>query len=275
MRSKEWPWGFPWLEAKALQKCEEANRFIKLMFELCRTASQAGSPYLLEHPEDLGAADDGSIPASIFALQDMFSFAQDTRATTIAFHQCGFLAPSAKATRIVTTLPLLPAPGVTFHRSWPSFNSSGHYKGPLPRRCGHRHKPILGRDTQTGIFRTAAAASYPDKMCLWLALMIVSFCQSSSKVGEVDKSVPALPERVPTSSSTLPSPAQHSLVPGSSVPSMVPGSSVPTKGAGPSRSLPGSSVPTETSLLRLGWNISQRLSSPSIPAHGTAVEEQT
>ena len=103
-----------------------------------------------------------------------------------------------------------------------------------------------------GIFRTAASASHPDKMCLWIALMIVSFCQSRSKVGEVDKSVPALPERVTTSSSTLPSPAQHALVPGSCVPTMVPGSSVPIKGAGPSRSLPGSSVPTETSLLQLG-----------------------
>ena len=112
---------------------------------------------------------------------------------------------------------------------------------------------MQGRDTHTGIFRTAAAASYPDKKrCLWLALMIVSFCPSSSKVGEVDKSVPALPERVPTSSSTLPSPAQHALVPGSSVPTMVPGSSVPTRGAGPPWSLPGSRVPTETSLLRLG-----------------------
>ena len=117
MRNKEWPWGFPWLEGKSLQKCEEANRFIKLTFELCQTAWLTGSPFLLEHPEDLGAADDGSIPASIFALPDMFSFVSDTKAITVAFHQCGFQAPSAKATRIVTTLPLLPATGVTFHRS--------------------------------------------------------------------------------------------------------------------------------------------------------------
>jgi hypothetical protein len=25
------------------------------------------------------------------------------------------------------------------YRSWPSFKSSGHYEGPLPQRCGHRH----------------------------------------------------------------------------------------------------------------------------------------
>ena len=105
VHSKRDPLGFPWLQGSQLKEVMQANKFVDLTFNSCRQAHQAKAGFLIEHPEDLGAAADG-----IWALQKMFSLAADTKAVTAAFFQCPFGAVSAKPTRVVTTLPIKSVP---------------------------------------------------------------------------------------------------------------------------------------------------------------------
>ena len=180
IRSKEFPFGFPWLSGSYLASAQQANRFIEQTFEICRAGHSVQAAFLIEHPEDLGRTIDGSSPASIFALQDMLDLCTETKANTVCFHQCPWGAPSSKPTRVVSTLDLVdPSNGNKLFQGLPSFDRSGYYKGPLPRQCGHRrHVPLIRLENSSSAanFRTAAAAAYPAGMCKWIADMIVRFC---------------------------------------------------------------------------------------------------
>lgn len=179
VRSKRYPKGFPWLSGRLLRETVQANKFVELTFSSCRRAHKANAAFLIEHPDDLGAAADGDMPASIFALQEMFDLVADTGAETASFFQCPFGANSAKPTRIVTTLPIrkvtLKLPKKLYF-GWGVFCKRGFYTGPMPRNCGHKHRRLLGKPSAGEPFRTAAAAAYPAAMCLWLALLVVHFC---------------------------------------------------------------------------------------------------
>ena len=111
LRSKRYPKGFPWLQGRHLQAVQQANLFVQMTWDTCRRAFKSQTGYLVEHPEDLGAAADGDLPASIWAEQECWDLAQETKAETAAFFQCPFGAKSSKPTRVLTTFPLLqPAP---------------------------------------------------------------------------------------------------------------------------------------------------------------------
>ena len=192
LRSKRYPKGYPWLEGRQLATVQQANAFVSMTWDTCRRAHLAKAAFLVEHPEDLGATKDGELPASIWSEQDCWTVAEETMAETAAFFQCPFGANTSKPTRILTTLPLLAPdyPALTFN-SWPIFSKQGGYRGPLPKRCGHRHKGLLGKQDPSGPFLTSAAAAYPPAMCKWIATMIVAFCKQP-KVGEEqlpDKSI--------------------------------------------------------------------------------------
>ena len=176
LRSKGWPWGFPWLEGHNLEACQLGNKFVIMTYEAADLAFELDMGFLIEHPEDLGSTPAGDLPGSIWAMTETFELAKRTGATTASFYQCPFEAETSKPTRFLTTLPLTDPPELKLARGWPRFSAHGAYLGPLPRRCGHRHKPLLGRDQKTGAFVTSAAAAYPARMCFWIATLIVNFC---------------------------------------------------------------------------------------------------
>jgi hypothetical protein len=195
LRSKEWPWGFPWLAQKHLADCELGNTFLRKTYEACRIAHAADCAYLVEHPEDLGCTRSGDHPASIWAMQDTFDLQKDTSAATAGLFQCAFGAETSKPTRLLSTL------GMKHHalsHGWPTFGPHGAYRGPLPLHCGHMHTPLLGRSNR--VFVTAAAAAYPGDMCLWIANMVLEFCRQRPllKRGEIEIETPRLQAPVHT-----------------------------------------------------------------------------
>ena len=54
LRSKRFPWGFPWLSRRNKEACELGNLLVRLTLECCALAHKSGCAYLIEHPEDLG-----------------------------------------------------------------------------------------------------------------------------------------------------------------------------------------------------------------------------
>ena len=170
LRSVDWPKGFPWLSEKHYQDVESSNYFITQSVQASYLAHSAGNPYLWEHPEDLGKAADDLIPATIWQWPEILDLLSATSAQCFAFYQCQFEAPYPKPTRVLTTLPFFqhrqpPYSGL------PSFSKVGAYLGPLPPQCSHggNHEPLIGKDENTGAWKTAPAASYPPAMCKWLA----------------------------------------------------------------------------------------------------------
>ena len=185
LRTKQWPWGFPWLEGRSLAACQLGNEFLRKTLQALRLAKSLQMGALCEHPEDLGATSDGSLPGSIWAMEETFSLVAELGAETAALFQCWFLAATSKATRLLALgIKLTDPEGHKLARGWPQFNDKGEYRGPLPRRCGHSfHRPLIGHDASGG-WRTTAAAAYPPAMCRWLAMMIVSFC-INLKMGQI------------------------------------------------------------------------------------------
>ena len=175
LRSKQWPWGFPWLEGQNLLDCELGNRFIRLSYEVIQLAADLQMGSFMEHPEDLGLTSSGDLPGSVWAVEATFQLAERVGAKTAAFFQCPFGAETSKPTRILTTLPLIDPTQLVLSRGWPRFAPKGKYMGPLPDTCGHRHKPLIGRG-HSGKFRTSSSASYPPQMCKWIAHLVLAFC---------------------------------------------------------------------------------------------------
>ena len=175
LRTKAWPWGFPWLEGVNLAACELGNEFIRLTFEALQLASNLSMGSITEHPEDLGATNSGELPGSLWAMEETFALAKSISASTVCFFQCPFGAASSKPTRLLSTIPLSNPDELTLAKGWPRFAKSGRYLGPLPARCGHKHQPLIGRSS-SGSFRTSASAAYPASMCKWLAREIVIYC---------------------------------------------------------------------------------------------------
>jgi hypothetical protein len=149
-----------------------------------RSAYTAGSLFLGEHPEDLGKSSTGEVPASIWADEEVRSL---PGVQTGAIFQCPFGAKTSKPTRLVANMDfqqpnwyddkddgwpsLLGDEGADdsfFYSGWQILDSKFRYIGPLPAICGHKHRPLQGKDAD-GNFLTAAAAAYPPSMCRWLA----------------------------------------------------------------------------------------------------------
>ena len=156
---------------------------------------QVGNGFLIEHPEDLGVAEDGSRPSAIWQWPEMLELIACHSALTFAVFQCQYGADTSKPTRFVTNLSSfqkLPPP----YAKLPWFSREGYYKGPLPRRCPHpgAHGPLTGKDSVTRAWRTSPSAAYPGELCRFLAQHIVDSLRSA--------------EGAP-SSSTMPGPAMQ------------------------------------------------------------------
>lgn len=180
VRSRLYPYGYPWLFGVMKKKVEQANRFIEIMIEGFKEAAKAKAAYLGEHPEDLGVAASGELPATIWALPEVIAL---PNVTTGALFQCPFGASTSKPTRLVSNFKLREpnklhgqhksSTAKVFYAGWPKLDSRGCYKGPLPRKCEHKFHPKLQGQKDNGEFRTSGAAAYPPDMCAWLARNLV------------------------------------------------------------------------------------------------------
>ena len=169
LRSSVWPRGFPWLTPAKAAAVEDANFMIDSSVKASTLAAEAGNSFLWEHPENLGVAADGVIPASIWDLPELLDLLSKFHAISFALFQCQYGAPSSKPTRFLTNLDSLvrqPPP----YAKLPCLDASGRYLGPLPKACPHgSHESLIGRDPATGKWRTAPSASYPPDLCKLLA----------------------------------------------------------------------------------------------------------
>ena len=169
VRSREHPWGFPWLEGHAAAKCAAGSDFVRKTWEVCSAAHKAGCFFLVEHPEDLGITPSGGQPASIWQLEGTLELAHTSGAFTAALHQCSFGTDFPKPTRFLSNLRAILRLSCT---GWPQFDAQGNYSGPLPRRCGHNHRTkIIGRSSSGG-FASSPSAAYPPQLCDWIAQAI-------------------------------------------------------------------------------------------------------
>ena len=173
LRSRLYPWGFPWLQGTKRNKCVAANTLIDRSIEAITAASRssAHTRFWMEHPEDLGITHNGGSPASVWQLEDLQLLAQELSASTVAFFQCQFEGVDyAKPTRTLSSLYEHHKFG---RQGWPSFEASGRYAGPLPRFCGHRHStPMIGRSADGASFNITSTATYPANMCAAIARLV-------------------------------------------------------------------------------------------------------
>ncbi|CAE7293449.1 FCPC [Symbiodinium sp. CCMP2592] len=164
---------------------EQANYFLDQTVTACQLAWQ----YVLEHPEDLGATPDHELPASIWQLPALRELQVSTQAITFAFFQCSFEAPTSKPTRLLTNLRAFVEQPSPF-ASWPRFDSSDRYVGPLPPRCPHgKHDKVLaGREGSR--WATESSAAYPPLLCEWLAHAVLASASQGGLGSAPHSSVP-------------------------------------------------------------------------------------
>ena len=178
LRSKEYPRGLPNLGKKLVRKVKLADKLINTTIRLAQASAKARIPYIIEHPENLGATPRGT-PASIWDLREIEELAKCTGAHTAAIYQCQDPTPgsdlpvasSPKPTRLMGTASILQE--LRF-QGWPQIHEDGTYQGPLPKYCGHAHKSkLIGLKADKAGFKTEAAAAYPPALCNWLARALI------------------------------------------------------------------------------------------------------
>ena len=155
LRDERWPEGYPWLRGKPLKQADAGTRAVRQALDLVRAASMLHIPWLWEHPEHLGTTA-GGMPASVWTWPELRKFFDQVQAGTVALVQCSFGASSRKPTRLTGTWHGL---GTLGNPGWPLLDRDGHYRGPLPRRCGHRHSTALD------------SSALPPALCRALAML--------------------------------------------------------------------------------------------------------
>ena len=183
IRSRQYPYGFPWASSANKQLLGLHNFFIFQCRRMAMTAFKTGKIFLWEHPEDLGkVADTADSPGSIWQWEEMTTLLKETDAVTWAVYQCHFSGDTPKPTRFMgnigTTMP---------NAGWPTFDAAGFYTGPLPASCGHKFhvRKLIGKSQ--GVWNTSPAAAYPSKLCKYLAQLLLSrFVGESTALDKVD-----------------------------------------------------------------------------------------
>eukprot|EP00435_Cladocopium_sp_Y103_P020454 s3417_g5.t1 len=157
VRSREYPFGFPWLTGELREKAELGTLLVMRCIETLEVAPTT-TVCVWEHPEDLGRARNGT-PAGVWQLPELRKVARRRNMETIVFHQCMYGADYPKPTRLLGDAYGLLQLG--FAR-WPVLNKDLYYMGPLPRHCGHDHPPLSGTSDNGG-FKTQPTAAYPAR----------------------------------------------------------------------------------------------------------------
>ena len=127
---------------------------------------------ILEHPEDLGKTET-HCPGSIWQFPGVIGLLRAEGTMTGALRQCDFGMPYHKPTRLLCRLPGLEA---FVAKGLPEHDAEGRYSGPLPPADG---KPERLIGTNGDEFKTAATASWPERLCDSLAALVASAVVSS------------------------------------------------------------------------------------------------
>ena len=100
IRSRQFPYGFPWLKGDLKEKAEIGSKLVLRCVEVLEIAP-VDTICVWEHPEDLGRSRNGT-PASVWQLEEVRKAATKRRMETIVFHQCTYGADYAKPTRLLS-----------------------------------------------------------------------------------------------------------------------------------------------------------------------------
>ena len=173
LRTAVWPRGFPWLSQHHRHLVDEANMFVDRCIETCIICNNFNGKFILEHPEDLGVVQ-GERPGTIWQWDSVQELVPLTGAVTFAIQQCKFGAQTPKPTRFLTTFDIRDK---RCFLGWPKFGTDGHYLGPLPKQCGHKHSHKLIGKTQER-WNTSPSAAYPPGLCEFLASLILDAAAS-------------------------------------------------------------------------------------------------
>eukprot|EP00435_Cladocopium_sp_Y103_P022226 s207_g5.t1 len=182
IRSRTYPWGFPWLSKQHLHEASLGNDLVIFMVDVYKAAeicvAKGRLPFVFlfsEHPEDLGRVyreeDNAALdPAAIWQLDMVRNLLKLTGLNlfTLAFHQCCFQAGYRKPTRIISNLEDLRSWG---HEGWPQFGPEWNYLGPV-QECKCRPQQTLARRQHDEGFRTTGTSAYPPLMDKSLAQAI-------------------------------------------------------------------------------------------------------
>eukprot|EP00438_Fugacium_kawagutii_P021415 Skav230573 [mRNA] locus=scaffold971:152920:156087:- [translate_table: standard] len=198
LRSKDYPWGFPWLSKRLARDADLGSTLVKFslqvwgILKLC-PQSWDGLPVFMfgEHPEDLGLVvreEDGLHfqPASIWQLPQLRALVDDVDypLMTVAINQCCWGAGWRKPTRLLTSSEEVASWGP---QGWPVFDKMGRYEGPLQRDCTCQlSKSLVKRSNDEG-FQTTGTDAYPAALDQAIAEAAVRHVEShllaSSKEG--------------------------------------------------------------------------------------------
>ena len=210
LRTAEFPRGFPWLKDKFYLQVQNANFLVDNTLRLAAAAAQVGNAFFIEHPEDLGVAEDGTRPSSIWQWPEMLELIACQNSLSFAVFQCEYGADTSRPTRFVTNLSSFQKHAPPYAKL-PWFSPEGRYRGPLPRHCPHpgAHGWLIGKDATTRAWRTSPSAAYPGKLCLFLAQHVVDSLRSAEGApsSSTMRSGPASQGRPATFKPSLGSPA--------------------------------------------------------------------
>ena len=185
IRSRQYPWGSPWLSKRHRKDADLGNTLIKFTLQVLTVLrehpfSQQGHRVLVfgERPEDLGVIwreeDQTQMdPASTWQLPELRALVTSCplRLFTVVFHQCCWGAPYRKPTRLITNLSHLQSWGPT---EWPIFATDGAYAGPTIANCTCQPTVTLARQKGDTSFRTTATSIYPEAMDRAIAKAILA-----------------------------------------------------------------------------------------------------
>ena len=183
VRSLQYPFGFPWNDAAAQEKCDVGTTLMAFGVQALQACAQASrrEPWrrtcgLLEHPEDLGEAQRGD-PAAIWQFKETQELELSHGYRRGAVYQCELAEVDyAKPTGLISDVP---DSWGFMALGWPMFEERGEarrsYRGPLSRKCacGRRHEGLVRRP-QDQAFRTTNTAAWPWGMCMAIAKAAVA-----------------------------------------------------------------------------------------------------
>ena len=99
VRCEQWPLGYPHLEGRDKDRANAGTSLVSFALEALHSATRAVPPEpwracrsMIEHPEDLGAADKG-VPASIWQLREARALSLLGAHRRGALHQCSLRGP--------------------------------------------------------------------------------------------------------------------------------------------------------------------------------------
>lgn len=165
LRTRDHLWGRPGLSRRYQTKVVEHSSLILFGLHTLAEVSQAGGVGAAEHPQCAGVR---PFP-SIFATSECRDVVSQTGYEQVNFCQCAFGSSPRKPTTLACSAELRGA-------AW--FGD---------RVCVHaRHDPRIGRSEASGSFRTRQAQSYPEEVCLQVALMFVGHWSQVDACGPQD-----------------------------------------------------------------------------------------